>query len=1565
MSIPINTPVSPLRKRLLLTALPALALLHPGLLPAPAWAANEGIGVAAAVNPDAVGQPPAMDKRIIEVGTNMLVDERITTGPNGQAQLIFRDGSAFSIGPNSDLTLDKFVYDPAKGSGEIALSVTKGVFRFVGGKISKDNPVQIKTGSATMGIRGGIATLNVAPGQPVVGRFLFGREMSMTQNGVTQVTTRPGTAIDVPFGAPPSPPRAVSAQEMRESSSQLEGGSGGQQSGGPAGGQSGGAPAGAIEGRLDSSGVSNSNSAPPPGGIAPVGPPPPPAQRANNPPGGLNPQLQGAAQNASQSVSNNQSSTTNQAAQTQNPNNFTYSLLSGMFGRFLIGDNGTMQPFTGFNNLDYNVTASSEYSQTPEEYERASNGAFFRATVAGTSAQPNATSLVFPSTTGFFSLSGVGNPYGSFSGIGYANAARDFFFYGLQSGADTKLLMTAGKATDPINFPTTGLAAYNMLGGLSTIPLIGETVPNGDPSRNAAVYSPLYAAYNDHLTPTDLSGGDARSVMLQASIGISGQGSSQTSFMAGTTAQFGLDEQSNEMVAMGGVTGSYRRSGNSNAPIALRSDLSTQAVDDTHSAIFGNSGQYMVLSTDNLTPNSGTGAYDRTTQVGIATPLEPTTTSDNLFVDVAVRSTTNPSILDNPTRSTRTIQGYAAALLQRADAGNNLLGTDVKLLTQSNDPLSVTISTSATNNRAEANFVMDGEGTPYELTFGGLSGNDDARSAFVNDKLYAMRESPLGNGTVNGNSVTQASNLLVSSDVASVDSSFLPSGVTLCSSCQGLSWGWWLSTLNRSDNNYTENAHLATYVTGVLPDTLDIPLTGTARFGGHAIGSVQNGTNRYVAVGSFDAAWNFGTKSGLLSLSNFDSLNLTGTASSTNGREFSGSLTGGTVTGSLDGSFFSEGADPTRYMGGQFSLSDTGYSAAGTFAAGTASAAVTDLYSQGWRGRYFRLDNTNAQYPYTGFDNNTLAITPDANYNSPVTGISRIGNSWFRVTTAAGDFYFQGGQNSTPQTVDNSNTFSPFDDFSLSNEQQGTFFYPTTGSFFFASLNDLVDPTGTKTVIYGGQPTTFAQFPTSGLSAYSMATAGNPLPFAPQGFLSSLPNLAGEVTVGSLYSAYSSVLTGAAMTGSQARSVFLQASIGIYGQGAAQQSIMLGSTGTYTQEGALQSVMLTGGLRGSARLADLDPTVRLTGGVASADTGDGNAIYGAGAQHMVLVPDGTTYNGGTQQTTRIDQAAFQQPQNNLTGSDYYFTELANRQASPGTELTTPTRSNLNYNGYAAGLVEAYDNTNTPLGQDYTLTSGSSASNVTITTNAATNRAQASFALSDPGNSQTYDMQFGSLTGTQGGNSSFINDSLFGMRESFSTASQVNGVTTNARSFMVTHQVAEISASALPGGVTLCACDYLQWGWWITDISHDNASSPTPDQRDRVHMATWVAGELPSLAEIPVTGTATFDGHAIANVNNNGSRYVAIGSFSQSWNFATQAGNVTISNFDGIAPITGAVTAANGRDFAGTLSATGGYTGSLNGSFFKGGGDPTNAAGGNFTLTNTSYTAGGTFAAQKQ
>ncbi len=191
-----------------------------------AWAEPTEVGTTAATNTDTTGTPPRMASRNLVIGTNVFFEERIETSKTGQAQLLFLDESALTIAANSDVVLDKFIYDPTTSKGELALSVGAGVFRFVGGRISKTSMVRIKTPTATIGIRGGIIIIEVDPRTRATRAiFVFGKVMTVTNDsGVIRKVTRPSFSVDVASkDEEPSSPRKVSGNEMEGHLTELEG----------------------------------------------------------------------------------------------------------------------------------------------------------------------------------------------------------------------------------------------------------------------------------------------------------------------------------------------------------------------------------------------------------------------------------------------------------------------------------------------------------------------------------------------------------------------------------------------------------------------------------------------------------------------------------------------------------------------------------------------------------------------------------------------------------------------------------------------------------------------------------------------------------------------------------------------------------------------------------------------------------------------------------------------------------------------------------------------------------------------------------------------------------------------------------------------------------------------------------------------------------------------------------------------------------------------------------------------------------------------------------------------
>jgi hypothetical protein len=109
----------------------------------------QAIGKASSVKPQADGSVAGT----LSPGASVHASETVKTGSAGQANLRFNDSSNLSVGPSSSVRLDKFVYDPNKGSGTVAIEASKGAFRFVTGSQNKGE-VKVKTPSGTLGIRG-------------------------------------------------------------------------------------------------------------------------------------------------------------------------------------------------------------------------------------------------------------------------------------------------------------------------------------------------------------------------------------------------------------------------------------------------------------------------------------------------------------------------------------------------------------------------------------------------------------------------------------------------------------------------------------------------------------------------------------------------------------------------------------------------------------------------------------------------------------------------------------------------------------------------------------------------------------------------------------------------------------------------------------------------------------------------------------------------------------------------------------------------------------------------------------------------------------------------------------------------------------------------------------------------------------------------------------------------------------------------------------------------------------------------------------------------------------------
>ena len=160
-----------------------------------ATAQAQQVGTASAVNPAATA-----NLKTIVIGQSIAHKEHIQTKSSGSVQLLFLDKTSMTIGPNSDLTIDEYVYDPKANTGKLAATLGKGALRFVGGQISHNGDAEIKTASALIGIRGGVMMTDGKGG------IYSGYGTMTVTSGGRSVALGAGEFTQTQAGAPPTPP---------------------------------------------------------------------------------------------------------------------------------------------------------------------------------------------------------------------------------------------------------------------------------------------------------------------------------------------------------------------------------------------------------------------------------------------------------------------------------------------------------------------------------------------------------------------------------------------------------------------------------------------------------------------------------------------------------------------------------------------------------------------------------------------------------------------------------------------------------------------------------------------------------------------------------------------------------------------------------------------------------------------------------------------------------------------------------------------------------------------------------------------------------------------------------------------------------------------------------------------------------------------------------------------------------------------------------------------------------------------------------------------------------------
>jgi hypothetical protein len=629
------------------------------------------------------------------------------------------------------------------------------------------------------------------------------------------------------------------------------------------------------------------------------------------------------------------------------------------------------------------------------------------------------------------------------------------------------------------------------------------------------------------------------------------------------------------------------------------------------------------------------------------------------------------------------------------------------------------------------------------------------------------------------------------------------------------------------------------------------------------------------------------------------------------------------------------------------------------------NATITTATTGAYGGFYKTTPGTGSSVGFVSFD---------PAFNIPYTG-GQIGQDGFYTanlngTTIRFPVNTNGGfRNFTPAD----GTDSPFGAIS------GTSFLSPDKTFLYSN-NTEVDFTDEHSFAFGGIPvnqTFYQPKPNLQVTAYALqpdAALNSPVPYTTNSFGGQIANpfVSPLVIVAAPNQQFGA---GNAITdpnGNTIRPKYAQVSFGVNGSGPSQSSLLIVNTGNFFTTGDTGKVAAGGAVRGSFQPdGNRANQVLIASGNSTVPDGAGNNLFG-GNNLTGFVLD---QNGIDPATESVRQQLATAAQFNGTTTNYAYNHPA--VTTGGLPFSLGTRTTQTQSGWFGGVMYPRQ-AGGGLPAAYALQGATG-----VSTDATTNRVGATFAGFDPFTPSTSGVSsavisFGGVSGLNRGRDTFIDDNTFAATESASSPSFVNGTAlplpgqtqNNAPTLGL---VTSIAGAPNVNGVTQCDCQYLKWGFWTGQLNQVNSTNTAVTRSDRAFINTWLAGVPTSAADLNTLAgqgiTGTYTGAANGTVFNNGSSYLAAGNFSGTYNFATQTGNIAITNFDGRNFSSGAgpaplSTSGNTNVYTGPLSGTN-LTGQFAGSFY---GPMAANTGGTFAVRNTpgstTYLASGIFAGKR-
>ncbi|MBI4644245.1 MAG: FecR domain-containing protein [Deltaproteobacteria bacterium] len=143
---------------------------------------------------------------------------KVVTGKGGHVRMTLPDDTTFTVGANTDLVIDKFVYDPDGTPKTIMANVSKGMFRWVTGKTARKDPAKMKVTLpiGDLGIRGTDFEALVEPnGRGRVALYAGQLEITEKKSGYTFILDA-GQMVTFGPGGKISRPKKIKGAQMLE-----------------------------------------------------------------------------------------------------------------------------------------------------------------------------------------------------------------------------------------------------------------------------------------------------------------------------------------------------------------------------------------------------------------------------------------------------------------------------------------------------------------------------------------------------------------------------------------------------------------------------------------------------------------------------------------------------------------------------------------------------------------------------------------------------------------------------------------------------------------------------------------------------------------------------------------------------------------------------------------------------------------------------------------------------------------------------------------------------------------------------------------------------------------------------------------------------------------------------------------------------------------------------------------------------------------------------------------------------------------------------------------------------